>query len=408
MRLLGRTEAAPPLEELFRPELDEIAVSVLSPDKRSISPASQALTDDVNADFRRKREEILDKFGIGTPDFLEPDHAAAISQYFRGLDRGTGSLTLIDPRQDAPEVGRILLSGFADPISAPLFSGAGDAEPTPGVISTLDTVILHDSSDMYRKYARAVVEKTPEVSVCDDEIDRVVALHNTDFVAHELGHTVEHALEGIIITQSPEAPAGYEMSELAPEHFQKYGRRVLSTTDHLPIREGDYYNCAALSEGVAARHSANIIRRLQKMKKANKLGPEDDFSIFICTTKRDGSPYYCAGGVHSGETGLAMEKLRRYVPAFADLQDQYNHGEINFETFMRSSNDHVPLNILQLMNRARGSAWKELEVEVDKLAPWQHKAKRGIREKVNTFNEWTGVVQGRILPKNVNRWLARL
>jgi hypothetical protein len=369
------------LSDLFRAQRSPTDAYVLSRDGTSITPASPGLTADLNADLDNKRQRMLSQFGVDRPDFLPPEHDRAIAQHFGEKGHTIAPICMVDPKTDAQEIRRIYMGGFSAPDSADILAGTASTEASPAGSRTLDVVVLHDWRQRYRERVTDYLGER-HWKMSDAEVDRMVSLRGVDLVAHEEGHLTPGQQPELVLKKDSESPAGYSLTHHSALAFRDPDG--IFPASLLPEHGDEHFNGAAFDEGIAARHSAEVVSSLTDfVPKAETANPERNFLVY--GRARAGIPVWVPGkgtvempgprrspawiclGVHSMVAGAALNGLVEKVPQVGMALEAYESGRTDYPGFIETAKEHLPLNILRLGHAPTSRAWDELKQAVDEL-----------------------------------------
>jgi hypothetical protein len=349
--------------DIFRAERTPVTVWVTSADRATVAPASQALANDVYADLIEKRAALLATFGTLVIPGVPPRYANVLSKSFSSLGVCVAPVIVIDPLKDTKKVAEILNSGFVSEQEVVFFAGNTKTPASPGTSTIHDVVVLHD---WRRRYAREITEVVGSwgggYRISEEDLSTAVGKCMVDCAAHELAHSMPGAANSIIIERNHDTVPVYRISELRLAGYTHETTQQNVVTELPPLgREADYYVGPAISEGIAASHSAGVVQELNREGTGR-------YAEYATVTYPDGSQAeVVVSHIHSDLAGRIYDKLIQKVPEVGKLAAKYNTCEISERDFIAGIQRVLPTQLAQAALAPTYSAWRECERLVDQL-----------------------------------------
>ena len=344
------------LETIQREEIPyDLDIYVVAHDGIHLEPAEDELTEDIRGSLRTQRNQLLTLFGTNEVPGLATDQAEKIAKHFEEFGTSISRFVVIDPVVDQPKVREILSNGFLGDPYINFFAGTQE-EVSPGLSQLHDLVIFHDWRERYRKIDLESIAQNGRAPR-DVDLDELLRLHILDLVTHEAAHTaIGNAVRGVVIEK---VNGRYALSYKSTFDFEP----LKSMYDHPAVieqmKEGDYYNGELLCEGMAARHSVEMI--------CERFDPDSyDYVtgtlLYADVRLPNGTiGWLSCGQIQSADAYIGLQGMFDAIPGFREIARQAELGVVTAKEFNLFQKEHIPPEVRALMYTPSNSAWQEIK-----------------------------------------------
>jgi len=249
-------------------------------------------------------------------------------------------------------------SKFRSTSDEAFFTGAGDAQISPGGAAQRDIVIFHDWK---RKYARELQELVDswEYRISIDEVAKVAELKCEEFAIHELAHLAGSLAVSSVAVEKVDGK--YQLLDRGTAGFISIQQDIGEAT---LVDDSTYYAGPALDEGWAARNASEYTLASEGHRDRQKIPVADRYYVSGVIDTGNESMSYGLAGMHSGEAGMIVDSLIEKQPDILTIMNATASGRHNTQTALRLIKSRIPARIFGLLMRPDYTAWQALSSQL--------------------------------------------
>jgi hypothetical protein len=322
--------------------------------------ASADLAGAVTTDLTLTRERVLTSFGSRKPPGVD---VGFVGDFFARRGWNIPASTVINPDTDAGALLRIFRSAkFPHPANEEFFAGANGSYISPGASPELDLVIFQDWRQKYRDRVTGLLARWGATAT-ESAVDFAVAQHELDSTVHEFTHLAGGlACSAVVLERT--GRRSYRFADRATAGFLRIEDAVPSPQ----LGDAGYYSGPALDESFPAFVASEAVLAFQGS------GPRDSFPLsktryqtrthFV--TRKGQEVFRGVGGLHSGQTGVAMELIDAAHPGTLAAMHSVADGRLPLAGFHAGLRERVGEDTRQLLLAPDSRAWDAL---LERYAP---------------------------------------